>query len=238
MLVWGTISPAPAGGTATGDGASSAAWGGPSESTASTSALTIRPRGPVPRSAARSSPARSAIRRASGLAKILSAAPSGPPCREAAADAAAAGGGAGVSGAASGPDPAGAGRKPSSAAASSPSPSRTAIGWFTGTPSVPSATSSRPTRPPSAASSSIAALSVSTSAMTSPAATLSPSFTSQRASVPSVIVGDRAGMATVVGIPPLRTRGARIWRRRRRPPPAAGRAARGWRRRASAPPRR
>ena len=50
------------------------------------------------------------------------------------------------------------------------------------------------------------ALSVSISAITSPALTLSPSFLSQRASVPSVMVGESAGirMFVAIGASPLR----------------------------------
>jgi hypothetical protein len=57
-----------------------------------------------------------------------------------------------------------------------------------------------PMRPSSTASYSIVALSVSISAMTSPEWTSSPSFFSQRAILPSVIVGDRAGMRISIGI--------------------------------------
>ena len=44
------------------------------------------------------------------------------------------------------------------------------------------------------------ALSVSISASTSPELTVSPSLTIQRASLPSVIVGDSAGIKISVGI--------------------------------------
>ena len=71
---------------------------------------------------------------------------------------------------------------------------------LTFTPSVPSVTRIFPTRPSSAASNSIVALSVSISAITWPDATLSPSLTSHFASVPSSIVGDRAGIRICVGI--------------------------------------
>src|SRR5690606_38983587 len=69
----------------------------------------------------------------------------------------------------------------------------------------PSGTSSLPTTPSSAASTSMVALSVSISAITSPALTWSPSLTSHLASVPSVIVGESAGMAMVIGICPPRS---------------------------------
>ncbi len=85
---------------------------------------------------------------------------------------------------------------PSSALSSSPSSSRMAIGSFTGTFSVPSVTRMRPTRPSSTASTSIVALSVSISAITSPALTSSPSLTCHLARLPSVIVGERAGIST------------------------------------------
>ena len=86
------------------------------------------------------------------------------------------------------------------APASSPSSRRMAMGAPTGTFSVPSATRMRPSVPSSTASTSIVALSVSISAMTSPGATGSPSFLSQRAKVPDSIVGESAGMAMVIGI--------------------------------------
>ena len=54
--------------------------------------------------------------------------------------------------------------------------------------------------PSSTASTSMVALSVSISAMTSPAVTLSPSFLSHLASLPSVMVGDSAGIRILVGI--------------------------------------
>src|SRR6266700_887996 len=54
--------------------------------------------------------------------------------------------------------------------------------------------------PSSTASTSIVALSVSISARTSPACTASPSLLTQRAILPSVIVGDSAGISTWLGI--------------------------------------
>jgi hypothetical protein len=77
---------------------------------------------------------------------------------------------------------------------SSPSSTNTAIGVFTATPCVPSLIKIFPKIPSSTASTSIVALSVSISAMTSPALTLSPSFLSHLARLPSVIVGDSAGI--------------------------------------------
>jgi hypothetical protein len=175
---------------------------------ASMSALTIRPPGPVPLIARRSSPAWAAIRRARGLAKIR---PSDVPAA-AAGTAGGAAAGAGVAGftspspSAGAVAPAGAGGA-SSALASSPSPNKSAIGVFTLTPSVPAGTRILPITPSSTASTSIVALSVSISAITSPGRTGSPSFLSQRARLPSVMVGDKAGMRIGVGIsPPPRSR--------------------------------
>ena len=71
---------------------------------------------------------------------------------------------------------------------------------LTFTPSVPSGTTIRPRTPSSTASTSMVALSVSISAITSPGLTESPSCLSQRASVPSSIVGDRAGIVTAIGM--------------------------------------
>ena len=65
---------------------------------------------------------------------------------------------------------------------------------LTATPSVPSATRILPILPSSTASNSIVALSVSISAMMSPDLTVSPSFFSHLASLPSSIVGESAGM--------------------------------------------
>src|SRR6185503_1353725 len=80
------------------------------------------------------------------------------------------------------------------------SPSSTAIGVLTFTPSVPSATSSFDTLPSSTASTSMVALSVSISAMMSPGLTVWPSLTSHLASLPSSMVGDSAGIRISVGI--------------------------------------
>src|SRR5215472_11020524 len=86
----------------------------------------------------------------------------------------------------------------STAPASSPFPAITAIGVLTATCSVPSGITILASTPSSTASNSIVALSVSISASTSPALTGSPSLFSQRAILPSVIVGDRAGIKTSV----------------------------------------
>jgi hypothetical protein len=71
---------------------------------------------------------------------------------------------------------------------------------LTGTASVPSATRILPIFPSSIDSTSMVALSVSISAITSPDDTESPSLTCHLASVPSVMVGDRAGMVIWIGI--------------------------------------
>src|SRR4051812_19682677 len=81
-----------------------------------------------------------------------------------------------------------------------PSSVSSAIGVFTATPSVPSLTRIFCSTPSSTASTSMVALSVSISASTSPEATLSPSFFSHRASLPSVMVGDSAGMRISMAI--------------------------------------
>ena len=86
------------------------------------------------------------------------------------------------------------------ALASSPSPAIVAITVPTFTPSVPSAIMIAVTTPSSTASNSIVALSVSISAIRSPDLTASPTFTSHLASVPSSIVGDKAGILSSMGI--------------------------------------
>ena len=77
---------------------------------------------------------------------------------------------------------------------SSPSPFSRAMGALTFTPSEPAGTRIASSTPSSTASTSMVALSVSISAITWPASTVSPSLTSHLASVPSSMVGDRAGM--------------------------------------------
>jgi hypothetical protein len=79
-------------------------------------------------------------------------------------------------------------------AGSSPSSASVAITVPTFTPSVPSGTAISAITPSSTASNSIVALSVSISAMMSPERTWSPTLTSHLVSVPSSIVGDRAGI--------------------------------------------
>src|SRR5215472_3545029 len=88
----------------------------------------------------------------------------------------------------------------STASASSPFPAITAIGVLTATCSVPSGITILASTPSSIASTSIVALSVSISASTSPALPGSPSLFSQRAILPSVIVGDSAGIRTSVAM--------------------------------------
>src|SRR5262245_38228909 len=86
----------------------------------------------------------------------------------------------------------------------SPSPAITAIGVLTLTPSVPSGTRICDSLPSSTASTSMVALSVSISAMTSPEWTSSPTFLSHLASLPSSIVGDSAGIRISGMSPPSR----------------------------------
>ena len=156
-----------------------------------------------------------AIRRASGEAKIRPlAGPEGAGvavsierivvdrrgiCRGQGPGCAAGCGAAAVSGAAAGAEGAAAATSPISAALS-PSSSKTAMTALTFTPSVPSGTTSLPTVPSSTASTSMVALSVSISAMMSPDETVSPSLTSHLASVPSSMVGERAGIRMLTGI--------------------------------------
>ena len=195
-----------AGGAALGaDGAAAAL--GVLPAAPSTSALTIRPPGPEPVSEARSMPCASASRRASGLAFTLSP----PDFAAGCAGAGAGGGGAGAGVSLAGwPAPV---SPPSLATgslagggaalaeeASSPSPAIIAITVPTFTPSEPSGTSICAIVPSSTASNSIVALSVSISARISPDLTLSPSFTSHLASVPSSMVGDKAGILSSIGI--------------------------------------
>jgi hypothetical protein len=73
------------------------------------------------------------------------------------------------------------------------------MGVLTFTPSVPSAIRISVTLPESTLSTSIVALSVSISAKTSPGLTVSPCLTSHLESLPSSIVGERAGIR-ILGI--------------------------------------
>ena len=208
---------------------------------ASISALMIRSFGPLPRSPSSEMPACLAIRRAKGEAKMRPLPAWGCVSWPSAAGAAA---GTACDAAMEGPEAEGLGELssvPTEAAAgaalgvspdgtASPASTRIAIGAFTCTPAVPSATRILPSTPSSTASTSMVALSVSISAITSPAVTVSPSFFSQRASVPSVMVGERAGIRMLVGI-------RRSSSRHRRPIAAAAAPAfPGWRHRAAARP--
>src|SRR5712692_4705136 len=93
-----------------------------------------------------------------------------------------------------------AGAAPFSAPASSPSARIIAIGVLTATSAVPSGTRILPSVPSSTASTSMVALSVSISAMTSPDLTASPSFLCHLARLPFSIVGDSAGINTWIGM--------------------------------------
>ena len=223
---WGRA-PAAAGAAALGAAAGAAvaaAAGAPPFSAASMSDLTIRPCGPEPLSCARSMPACCAMRRARGEAKTRPSDPeagAGAAAGAAAGVGAAAGAGAGLGAGASLPlapavplPPGAAGAFACAAPTSispalSPSSSRMAITALTATASVPSPTTILPTLPSSTASTSIVALSVSISAITSPEATSSPSLTCHLAKVPSVMVGESAGISTLIGMTlpvPPRTR--------------------------------
>ena len=178
------------------------------------SARMIRPPGPVPVRPARSMPCASAKRRASGLALMRSPVSafgagtgwgaaggvSPPPLAGGAGSGFAGGSGLGAL-----PSPRSAGAESPSPArgegeVASPSPVIRAIGVPTFTPSLPSATRIFAITPSSTASNSIVALSVSISASRSPDLTVSPSLTSHLASVPSSIVGDRAGILSSIGM--------------------------------------
>ncbi len=164
----------------------------------SRSAFTMRPLGPEPVSVARSMLFSAAIRRASGLAFTRS------PLSAFGAGAAGVGAGAALAasgaGAATGAAATGAAFGAGAASALSPSAISVAMTVPTFTLSVPSATRIFPITPSSTASNSIVALSVSISAIRSPDLTVSPSFTSHFASVPSSIVGERAGILISTGI--------------------------------------
>ncbi len=164
-----------------------------------TSRSTTRPCGPEPLTAARSRPASLAMRRASGEEKTRS------PDREPSARSRARRQER-LRGAACEPEGsrsafgAGAAAGAAAALASSPSPAMTAIGVLTATSCEPSGTRIFASTPSSTASTSIVALSVSISAMTSPDLIASPSFLSHLARLPFSIVGERAGMRMLVGM--------------------------------------
>ena len=174
-------------------GAAAVAGAGPRDSAASTSAFTIRPLGPEPAILLISTPACAAMRRASGLAKTRS--PDAGAATGACATATGAATGAGVAAGAA----AALGAAPAAGTAS-PASTSTAITSFTFTPCVPAGTRMRPRMPSSTASTSIVALSVSISAITSPALIRSPSCFNQRARLPSVMVGESAGIRIFVAM--------------------------------------
>src|SRR5690554_5495023 len=192
---------------------------------ASTSDFTTRPLGPVPEMAATSMPASLARRRANGDANTLSpadfvgagaafapgngAGAASVLVASALAGSAVLAGGAALAASSFGASAFGASALGAAVISSalSPSCSNTAITALTFTLSVPSATRILPILPSSTASTSIVALSVSISAITSPEETVSPSLTCHLASLPSSIVGESAGMVISIGIPDLLTNG-------------------------------
>ena len=199
---------AAAGAGAAADATSTACSAPPRALAVSTSASTMRPCGPEPLMPSNSRPASLATRRASGDANTRSplgcgAAPGGVElcgvaiavCPSVAA-AVVAGtddgtGAAALPGAVTPAPPA------PTVFGSSPSLAMMAINWLTGTSAVPSATKILARMPSSMASTSIVALSVSISAITSPDLIASPSFLSHLARLPFSIVGDRAGIKTL-----------------------------------------
>ena len=134
--------------------------------------------------------------------------PAGPGCRRGTGSARSPGGWAGPPAGAAGCGAsafAGAGRAAAAGArltlfGSSPSPAISAMSWLTGTSAVPSGTTILARMPSSTASTSMVALSVSISAMTSPDLTVSPSFFSHLARLPFSMVGDRAGIRMLMGM--------------------------------------
>ena len=182
---------------------------------AKTSTFTMRPWGPEPLSADRSRPLSAAIRRARGEAKmrIPSDAADAAGAVECSVVGVASSAETAVAAALSPASSAGADDSTASEA-SSPSSSKTAIRALTLTPSLPSGTMILPIVPSSTASNSMVALSVSISAIISPEETISPSFTSHFASVPSSIVGDRAGIKISIGMSKFLSDTSRVSRRR------------------------
>ncbi|MGY3421018.1 hypothetical protein ACVWZW_001493 [Bradyrhizobium sp. F1.13.4] len=195
------------------DGAAAGAFRPLPDLACSTSRATTRPCGPVPVTIDTSRPDSLARRRASGDENTR---PAWPLLCAAGAAACGAGAAAGA-GAALGAAGAGAGAAAGASAAfggaaealglaapaaftSSPSPASTAITSLTGTSCVPSGTRILAIVPSSIASTSMVALSVSISAMTSPDLTLSPSFFSHLARLPFSIVGERAGIRMLMGM--------------------------------------
>ena len=176
---------------------------------ASTSRRRMRPCGPLPVRAARSTPPSPAMRRASGLAKIRE-----PPmfgvavagvmvAKVVVVGTIAAGAATGAGSAGAGSAGTGSGATTGAAATSaalSPSSARRAIAVPTATPSAPLSTRMAARTPSSTASTSIVALSVSISAMTSPLLTVSPTATFHFARVPVSMVGDSAGIRISIAI--------------------------------------
>src|SRR5450432_2752362 len=214
-------------------GASSAA--SPPSDADFTSRSTMRPPGPVPWTLRRSMPRSVASLRASGDASTLpvGVAGAGAAARGAGAGrragaetaafkAAAAGAGAAAglaTGAALGASALAAGLLPpavralaswTSAAMSSPALPMMAMGVPTGI-EAPSATRRLSSTPSSKASKSMVALSVSTSANTSPGETLSPSFFRHFRSTPIFIVSDSCGISRIVAMCALRFLLYRVW---------------------------
>ncbi len=155
----------------------------------------IRPCGPEPWMALRSTPDCSAMRRARGEANTR-----GPRPEDRAAAFTGTGSDLGAGAGAGSATLAGVGAAAGGGAEAPASPLIRAIGVLTFTPSAPSATSRASISPSSTASTSMVALSVSISAMMSPEETTSPGFTCHLVRVPSSMVGDRAGMRMSVMI--------------------------------------
>ena len=168
---------------------------------ASTSRRKMRPCGPLPVSPSSAMPLFAAMRRANGVAKIrllvsatLVCATAGVSFTKAGVLAGVlAGVSAGAAGASSAAAVTGVAEIVSTA---SPASAKIAITVPTATFSLPASTRICATTPSSIDSTSMVALSVSISAITSPECTVSPTAISHFATVPSVIVGESAGMVT------------------------------------------
>ena len=208
-VVKGTVSPAVTGapaGAGAGTGAGAAARGvavttaGARPAACSTSAATRRPWGPLPVRPSRATPSWCASLRARGLAITRPFAAEGAGTGAAAAATGAAGAGIGA-GAAAG---AGAGVGATAGAAVGPplaSSSCSSASVSTTRPMVsptgavaPAGSSTAPRKPASNDSTSMSALSDSTTSTDSPRSTRSPGFLSHSTIFPSVIVELRAGM--------------------------------------------
>ena len=165
----------------------------------------MRPLGPVPVTLPRSTFFSAASRLASGLAMMRS--PAGEDLAIAGATAgigapaeAGASGGFALATASAFTAAVSAAEAPDFAGMPSSSLESCAITVPTFTPSAPSATSMETIVPSSTASNSIVALSVSISAIMSPETTVSPTLTSHLASLPSSMVGERAGILMAMGM--------------------------------------